>query len=424
MKKIILCLLTITGCASTQQNSAFETKATEYLNQYKTACLKESGSTWKQSLCVPMIIVDPTNLKTVSTEADPEGRFEKRAGVFIGTYNGAPIYANTSVKWGGRNWSMVLWPLPDDPNKRMGLMFHEAFHSIQEELGFPMSNSMNTHLDQEEARVLIRLEWNALLRAIEDSANRMDHVRVALQMRSLRYKKYPDAQKNEESLEINEGLAEYTGFKLRGSTPTETIAVLREKIQSVPEVFSLTRSSAYYSGPLYGLLFDTKNSQWKFTDFKKRRSFGKVAEQMFNVKPRKITDSNLENYGRAAIVKFEKQRAKEIKAKIATYLERIEQQGKIELALKNPQAMFNPYGILSIDAANTIYETYEVHDDWGTLTVKDGALFKVRNNQASVVVSPPTSHDSGAAQGYGWDLKLAPGWKLVKGPSRFTLEKQ
>ena len=209
MEKLIPFLIVIAGCASIPKASDFEMQAAEYLRQYKDACIKEDGVTWKHSLCVPMVIVDPNNLKAVSTEPDPEGRFEKFSNVYRGADSGGPHYANTSVKWGDRNWSMVVWPLPEDQIRRTGLMFHEAFHSIQEDVGFPMNNALNTHLDQEEARILLRLEWNALLKALEDSAHRRDHVGVALQMRKLRFKKYPEAEKNEESMEMS-----FVGFLL------------------------------------------------------------------------------------------------------------------------------------------------------------------------------------------------------------------
>jgi len=423
MKRLIPLLLVATGCASVPKASDFDVKAAEYLGQYKNACIQEGGSTWKHSLCVPMIIVDPNSLKAVSTEPDPEGHFEKFSGVYRGTYSGAPLYANTSIKWGGRNWSTVVWPLPEDQSTRMGLLFHEAFHSIQDDLGFPMNNALNTHLDQEEARVLLRLEWNALIRALEDPTHRVDHLRVALGVRDLRFSKYPDAQKNEESLEMNEGVAEYTGIKLRGSTFEETLAVLRDKVKKVPKVFSLTRSSAYYSGPLYGLLLDTRDPKWKLTA-PKQRSFGKIAAQMFSVKPRAVSVVVLENYGRAEIVTFEHKRAQETKAKIAKYLGQINQPGNLELVLDHPEGVFNPYGILSIDAITIIYETYDIRDQWGSLTVKDGALFKFTENRSTITVSPPTSLSDATAQGNGWELKLAPGWKLIKGKSSFTAERQ
>ncbi|KYG65805.1 hypothetical protein AZI86_01660 [Bdellovibrio bacteriovorus] len=422
MKKLIPFLIVIAGCASIPKASDFEMQAAEYLRQYKDACIKEDGVTWKHSLCVPMVIVDPNNLKAVSTEPDPEGRFEKFSNVYRGTYSGGPHYANTSVKWGGRNWSMVVWPLPEDQIRRTGLMFHEAFHSIQEDVGFPMNNALNTHLDQEEARILLRLEWNALLKALEDSAHRRDHVGVALQMRKLRFKKYPEAEKNEESMEMSEGVAEYTGMKLCGSTPEQTVEALRKKIEAVPEISSLTRSSAYYSGPLYGLLLDTKGPQWKFMALK-MRSFGKITEQVFKIEPGPVSIAVLKNYGRVEIVKFETQRAQETKDKIARYLSQIEKPGKLEIVLNSPQAVFNPYGILSIDANTVIYETYEVRDEWGSLIVKEGTLFKFHDNRASIAVSPPSAFSENAAQGIGWELKLAPGWKLIKGTSNFTVKR-
>ena len=296
-------------------------------------------------------------------------------------------------------------------------MFHEAFHSIQDGLGFPMNGAMNTHLDQEQARVLIRLEWNVLLQALTDEKQRMLHLATALQLRSERFSKFPGAKQNEEALEINEALAEYTGVKLRGSSHDETLAYLKKRLENIPKIFSLTRSSAYYSGPLYGLLFDTQSKDWK-SILNKHRTFMTTAEKVFNIKIPKIAKplqaSQLELYGNAEIVKFEHQRAVETNTKIAKYLKQIHQPKKVEMFFQNPQMIYNPYGMLSVSGDETIYTTYELRDVWGELIVTDGAYLKKNKKSATITVSPPLEMTDDTAKGNEWTLKLNPGWKLVK----------
>ncbi|MBY0314780.1 MAG: hypothetical protein K2Q26_04640 [Bdellovibrionales bacterium] len=373
-----------------------------------------------------MIIVDREKLQAVSSEQDPKGQFNKVGDMYAGTYYGDPIYANTSIHWGGRSWSMVLWPLPEDKILREQLMFHEAFHSVQAEIGFPMDGAFNDHLDQEQARVLIRLEWNALLKALTDESRRKEHLQVALHLRNKRFSLFPDAKKNEEALEINEGLAEYTGTKLRGSSSLETIDYLQKRLEAIPEVFSLARSSAYYSGPLYGLLFDAEDINWK-SQFSKNRSFAKTSEELFKITMpqdgKSLSASILQQYENSNIIQFEHQRAVETKEKISKYLKKINKNSKLRIRLQKPMGMFNPYGILSVSKSEIIYVTYDLRDVWGTLVVTDGAYLKKNNRIVSVTVSPPTEFTETTARGTEWELKLNPGWKLIKKKNHFTVQK-
>jgi hypothetical protein len=326
----------------------------------------------------------------------------------------------------GRAWSMVLWPLPENRVERTQLMYHEAFHSVQEGLGYPMNGAINTHLDQEQARVLIRLEWNALLQALIDEKQRTRHITMALQLRSQRFAAFKKAKQNEEALEINEALAEYTGVKLRGSSREETLAYLKKRLENVPKIFSLTRSSAYYSGPLYGLLFDAQSQDWK-SRLVKSRTFMKTAKDVFKLKTSALASpiqaSTLELYGNREIVQYEHQRVVEINAKIAKYLKQIHQPKKVEMFFEKPQMVYNPYGMLSVSDEETIYTTYELRDVWGELIVTDGAYLRKNKKTAIVTVSPATEVIGDVAKGNGWTLKLNPGWKLVKKKDSYIPQK-
>lgn len=417
----VIAMMLLCGCSTSSKPSnqdAFVSLASQYLHEYKKNCYEENGKTWGTSLCVPMIILNRENLEAVTSELDPDGKFQKIGDVFQGVYSGDPVYANTSMEWKGKRWSMVLWPLPEDPLARTQLMFHEAFHSIQNDIGFPMNGAMNSHLDSEKARLLIRLEWSALVQAIqsEDPDRIKKNILIALQLRFERYKKYPGAKKNEEDLEINEGLAEYTGLKLRGSSTSETNKYLEAKLLEIPKIFSLTRSSAYYSGPLYGLLFDKVDSNWK-NSMKRTKSFPLIAKSIFKVHPPKnekiLSTSELESFGYSSIASYEKQRATEINAKINKYLKQIHQPGHVEIPLERPQGIFNPYGILAINSNELIYTTYDVTDIWGKLIAKDGVHLKI-GKHSMLSIDPPINFTETEARGSQWELKLNPGWKIIK----------
>ena len=84
--------------------------------------------------------------------------------------------------------------------------------------------------------------------------------------------------------------------------------------------------------------------------------------------------------------------------------------------------MFDPYGILSINQTKIIYVSYEVHDIWGDLTVKNGVLVNVDVNSRWLTLGPPIFLDERSAKGNGWELNLKPGWKLVKENRSFSLK--
>ena len=117
--------------------------------------------------------------------------------------------ANTSLHWSGKDWAMVMLPLPTKKQDRINLLAHELFHKAQPSLGFLLFNTENNHLDQKDGRIYLRLELNALKKAVRSSTiKEMNmHLTNALTFRKYRYSVYPKADTTENSLELNEGIA-------------------------------------------------------------------------------------------------------------------------------------------------------------------------------------------------------------------------
>ena len=81
--------------------------------------------------------------------------------------------ANTSIYWNGRSWAMIMFPLPEGKHDRLNILSHELFHRSQPSLGFHMPNTDNNHLDQRDGRVYLRLELEALRKALTPGQNQM-----------------------------------------------------------------------------------------------------------------------------------------------------------------------------------------------------------------------------------------------------------
>ena len=76
-------------------------------------------------------------------------------------------FHNTSLEWNGKTWATVVLPLSSDKHPRLDLITHELFHCAQPSLGFDMRVSDNHHLDEKDGRVLLRLEIEALKKALK-----------------------------------------------------------------------------------------------------------------------------------------------------------------------------------------------------------------------------------------------------------------
>src|SRR5205085_11115944 len=172
--------------------------------------------------------------------------------------------ANTAIDWAGVHWTMVMWPVSEFRQPRERLLLHECFHRLQERLGLPARDAVNAHLDTLNGRIWIQMEWRALERALRESGPaRNTAIADALLFRSYRRSLFPDAAKNENALEMNEGLAEYTGVKLSSADLQETVVRADLILRQPRNNQTFARSFAYVSGPAYGALLDLSGKPWR-----------------------------------------------------------------------------------------------------------------------------------------------------------------
>ena len=137
--------------------------------------------------------------------------------VFTGYLPKDQNVANTATEWSGVHWTQLLWPLPDEQSKRDTLIAHELFHRVQDQLKLPnVTSGDNAQLDTVDGRYYLQLEWRALARALDApiDADRRQAVKSAILFRAERHRLFPQAVQQERALELNEGLAEYTGVRV------------------------------------------------------------------------------------------------------------------------------------------------------------------------------------------------------------------
>jgi len=387
--------------------------AKRYFAEARALCTADGGKLWGVSLCGPMMFVDAPTREIVASEADAKGMLKGQDGVFVGVLPAEQIVANTAVEWSGVRWTQMLWPLPGDERLRATLIAHELFHRIQPQLGLStMNGGENAHLDEVDGRYYMQLEWRALARALEArSKSELDQaVSDALLFRAERYRIYPKAEAEERALEMNEGLAEYTGVRVGNPTQDlRTTMALHDLAAHVGDA-TFVRSFAYATGPAYGLLLDRSAPGWR-EKLKSGPGLEGMLRSALPVGSSAATTERVASYDGAALRASEVERDRKRQAALALYRGEFIDGHKLTLRFRHMNVQFDPRNLQPLDDAGTVYPTIHISDDWGILDARNGALMKP--DWSALVVSAPTSTSGGTASGDGWSLALKPGWTIV-----------
>ena len=134
-------------------------RAQEYFKEAQALCERDGGRLWGVSICAPMVIADRRTQTFATSQPAPEGAPPRVLGL-----------VNAPVQWGGATWAAYMW---DDvanrtPRERKELFLHELFHGVQPQLGLMAPALATEHLDAEDGRYWLRLEWRALARALRE----------------------------------------------------------------------------------------------------------------------------------------------------------------------------------------------------------------------------------------------------------------
>jgi hypothetical protein len=372
---------------------------------------------WGVALQGPMLFVDPGSREVVASIADTLGVLRQVDGVWRGVLPADVGVANTAVDWAGRRWTMLVWPLPYGRLSRGRLLAHEMFHRAQPELGLPARDATNAHLDADDGRLLLRLEWRALQAALADTgATRRTAVADAVWFRTARQQRFPEGADEERALELNEGLAEYTGMRIAIPVNARTgwAAVQIENYDARAASSSMGRSFAYATGPALGLLLDAVDERWR-SRVTETTDLGALLAAAWGVVP--AADTSLERrwgpYDGARLALEERGRSREIVAREARMRERFVTGATLTLpATGEIGYTFNPGEVVPF-GNGTVYLTTEVRDEWGVLRVTAGGALLIREGGriARVIVPAPTPGDP--LRGDGWTLELRDGWATV-----------
>jgi len=414
----LIYLLTAAVVAQSSKYSADEIMA--FFNQTREAT--ESHTTlWDKDIYGPILLVDSQTREVFANVQDAKNELTPKGGIFVGSIPGELPVSNTDITWNGTHWAMLELPLPEKRYDRIDLVTHELFHRTQFSLGFKPFREENSHLDQRDGRIYLRLELAALEAALK--ANRLtkseEHIRNALIFRKYRQMIYRGSQVTENSLEILEGLATYTGQIMSGRDKWEWREYLIRRINSFEETPSYVRSFAYETTPVYGFFLQQKDYSWNkkvdnetdLTDFFSE-AFGMDSRIILHTYVKQVA----EDYNWRKIVDQETKRAALNNSVLDEYRNKFLEQPHLEIKLEDMNMSFNPGSLIPLDEdEGTVYPTIRLSDNWGILTVEEGGAL-LRSDWRWVIVSEPLEITDDLITGDGWEIELNEGYQIQELP--------
>jgi hypothetical protein len=422
MKFSIVAIAAFAAAAqSGAQTSSIDTSTAQlYFRQLRQLGADDGGRLWGKMVTGPMLFVDPASRSVVANEPDTQGLLHQQGTAWVGMLPKEMSPANTAVDLGGKRWSMVMWPVSDSRYARQRLLMHESFHRIQKDLGIPMSDPSNAHLATVDGRIWTRLEWRALTEALIRSGQaRRQALTDALVFRARRRSLAPSAAEDERRLELNEGLAEYTGFVLSGLPRTVLADRVAVQLAQSEQQESFVRSFAYASGPAYGLLLDATGIPWR-ARLNASSDISAMAARAYGVSsvdPRSA-ETRIDRYDGTRMIGDERARdARRAENEIRLRARFIDGPALTLTPGHHFSFSFDPNGAIPIPGVGTVYESSRITDDWGVADVAAGGVLFLRTGDGAitgVVLAAPSLAD-GSVKGDGWRLTLANGWSVAPG---------
>lgn len=403
-------------------------RALSALRDAKLACEDDRGTLWKRNLCGPIALVDRQTRLVIANDTIAGKHFLKLGDAYVTTLPEGQYVANTSFPWGGRTWTMVALPLPRDRYARADLVMHEVFHREQQALGLRQVDALNNQLDMRPGRTWLRLEYRALARALESLLNRTaarHHAESALLFRAQRRSLYPGSDSLEATLEIQEGLPEYTGQRLAMQLTGEGTPRVAKYVRDYESTPTFVRAFAYGTGPALGVLLDDFSPNWR-DSIRVTRDLGLLLARAINFLPpanlAKAARARAQEYGWEEIDRSEALRDSMRAPAMREYRARLAEGPTITLTQSRDSLSwsYDPTELVGFDLSSAVYPSGNFSAEWGKLTVDHGGVL-VQNDFSRIRVgAPPTAIAAGSREikGEGWTLALNPGWIVRPDPSR------
>ena len=371
-------------------------------------CQQDDGKLWGVSLCVRLVVVDPKTKKAVANAPPPIDGFEDVGGSWRGTLDADQLIANFGFDWEGERWVMLLAPLPSDENDLAVLASHEAFHGIQPQLGIVTREGTPDHFNTTEARILLRLEAEALrIALLADEKEWRRHASAALRLRKERFLRFPSFADDETALIQNEGLAEYTGLVI-GRADKARIPVSL-KLRHIGEADGLARQFAYIIGPAYALLLDRSGLDWR-----PAARLGAALPLLLesNLGPQRTYDELGRDYLLERIEADEISRAEQIAQRNAKFEQLFVAGPVLKAPVQAINFSFNPNHVYSFGEQKSVYKGAVITDLWGRFETETYVLVDWANATVIIPIEGDPAQDLKSCGDA--ELTIAEGWTVSR----------
>ncbi len=330
--------------------------------------------------------------------------------------------ANTMQEWADVEWTTILWPLPSDLGQRRKLIAHELFHRVQTEIGHPAVSPGLPHLDTRTGRTWLRLEFRALAQAMSSGEQqRATAVSDALLFRAMRRTLWVGSAVREDALEVNEGLAEYTGWRCSGLAQEHQLRGVASRLRGEDSNLFHQRSFAYASGPAYALLIDMRTNDghdraWRQEIAQGKQLTGITAELWSPEPPQDLKEQAFARaavYGLAEIDREESVLEEQRATRISSDRMLLVTGPILQLPMSaNAHYTYDPNRVETLPQHGQVYASLRVVDSWGELRVEGGRALMRRAAQDTPEGVSVTAPKNGELTGPGWELTLNDGWSL------------
>jgi len=400
--RLILILILFTTLKLKAQDTLLLNKLSEFIGEFEKEGNLEDSKTWGISFEIPIMIATSDFVITNR----PVDSFIRYKNIFFGKTNEIKPGGHSRKNWKGIDWGFYTYPDKafENKNERLSLFFHEAFHRNQPFIGLDGIWTQCSHLTNSDARSLLKLEYNALLKSLNDSEYKTDLI-DALTFRAYRYYLYPNAYNEEQAIEILEGLAEYTGLKLSGYTKDEIFKILKQQMSYNPQLF------AYFSGAIYGFVLDIADTTWR-KNIKQNDNFLYFVQKRLELKlPMNLKlhiESVRNKYGWDTISITEIAINKQIKKQEKFYTEIFFKKPVIKIPMNLCKGGYRFKSSIIFPLANgKVYNGFSTSGDWGELSAKDEIFFSV-----NILLPTPFEKKEKLVIGKGWQIKLSDNWTI------------
>ena len=401
--------------------------ANEYFKAIEKICNTDNGKLWGENLYGPVMFIDIINRNIYANAPDKNGLLKLRDSVYTGMLPKEKPVTLNNVEYGGTLYAMVPLPVKEDFYRITSWSLHSLYHCFQERHHLRDNVSNVSHMNDESSRLLLKLEWKALDKAINsDSSARYQAIRDALVFRGARRELYSAGVKEENTFECMEGLATFTYIKLCSENTDQFQSRLIEYLHKISKSPSYSVSYGFVHGALYAFLLDLKDYDFSTITC---ADFDLAAEtaRLYNIRLpdycRDVAGSLAMGYDLANLRTEEAELQKMIRDKTHKITSSFTEKPTLKINLESPNFSFEPEDIFPLDTIGNLYRKLRVSDNWGRLTADDGGVLISYDLKTLWISTDDVNTERNHLSGKGWQIILNDGWRLTKDGDNYSVFK-